>query len=234
MTLNLRRAADRGHENHGWLDARHSFSFANYYDPDHMGFRALRVINEDRVAVGAGFPTHGHRDMEIVTYVIAGALAHKDSTGGEGVLHRGDVQAMSAGTGVRHSEFNPLDDKPLHLLQIWIVPALQGLAPSYRQATYSDADKHNRFCTIAASHAADGGLLVNQDARISASILDRGAELRYDLAPGRGVWIQLIGGEIDLNGEIIRAGDGASTDREGALMFKAKSDAEFLLFDLGP
>ncbi len=236
MTISLRPAEARGHANHGWLDSHHSFSFANYYDPAHMGFRNLRVINEDVVSGGAGFPTHGHRDMEIVSYVVRGALAHRDSTGSEGVLRRGDVQAMSAGTGVRHSEFNSSRTEDVCFLQIWIMPARAGLPPAYGQAHFSDGAKHNTLCLLAAPAGAGilpaGALPLNQDARVYASLLDAGASLRHTLAPGRGVWVQLIDGAITINGRELTAGDGIALEDVTEIGINASKAAELLLFDL--
>jgi len=236
MTIALRPAEARGHANHGWLDSHHSFSFANYYDPAHMGFRDLRVINEDVVSGGAGFPTHGHRDMEIVSYVVRGALAHRDTSGGEGVLRRGDVQTMSAGTGVRHSEFNASDIEDVRFLQIWIMPARVGLPPTYSQAHFSDGAKHNTLCLLAAPAGQvtlpAGALPLNQDARVYASLLEAGASLRHTLAPSRGAWVQLVDGAIDVNGRQLKAGDGIALEDVTEIGINASKAAELLLFDL--
>src|SRR5688572_20583573 len=207
----------RGREQLGWLDSRHSFSFGHYHDPKHMGFRSLRVINDDTVAPGGGFPTHGHRDMEIISYVVQGGLAHRDSTGGEGVIKRGEVQAMSAGTGVRHSEFNASTEKPVRFLQIWIIPERQGLPAAYRQTHVSDDEKRNRLRLIVAPDSTDGALAINQDARIYASVLDAGHSVSHNLQPGRGAWIQVVDGVIDVNGTTLMAGDGIAIEDEESI-----------------
>jgi redox-sensitive bicupin YhaK (pirin superfamily) len=232
--ITIRKAEERGRFDHGWLDTRHTFSFAGYYDPAHMGFRALRVINEDRVRPGEGFGTHGHRDMEIVTYVLSGALAHQDSTGGEGVLRPGEVQRMSAGAGVTHSEFNGSREEPVHFLQIWILPDRAGHPPSYEQKAFPDADKKGRLRLVASPDAADGSLLVHQDARVYATILGAGEAVRQRLARGRHAWVQVVRGELELNGKRLREGDGAaaSDERELALEGKGAAGAEALVFDL--
>ena len=232
MTIMHRPADARGRETLDWLDSRHSFSFGHYYDPRHMGFRNLRVINDDRVAPGGGFPTHGHRDMEIVSYVVEGGLAHRDSTGGEGVLKRGDIQSMSAGTGVRHSEFNDSVSDPVGFLQIWILPEREGLPAAYRQTRVSDEEKHNKLRLIVSRDAAEGSLAVNQDARIYASLLDGGAQVAHPLEAGRGAWVQLVAGEIDVNGTKLSAGDGMAIEDTESIAITAISNAEFLLFDL--
>jgi redox-sensitive bicupin YhaK (pirin superfamily) len=233
MTLTLRPAAARGHAEHGWLKSRHTFSFADYLDPAHMGFRTLRVINEDWVAPLTGFDTHPHRDMEILTYVIAGAVEHKDSTGGQGIIRRGEVQVMSAGTGIRHSEMNPLADEPLHLLQIWILPQAQRLPPGYSQAVFDDEAKRDRMRLIASRDGRDGSLLIHQDAAVYASILSPGQSLSHDLAAKRGAWVQVVAGTLALNGQVLAAGDGAAIEDETVLSLSSDSGAEFLLFDLG-
>jgi quercetin 2,3-dioxygenase len=233
MTLHLRPSAQRGHANHGWLDSRHTFSFAEYVDPAQMGFRALRVINEDWVAPETGFDTHPHRDMEILTYVINGAVAHADSTGGKGVIRRGEVQAMTAGTGIRHSEVNPLADQTLHLLQIWILPEARGLTPGYAQAAFDDEAKRDRLRLIASRDGRDGSLVLHQDVAIHASILSPGRALSHDLAGGRGAWVQVVAGVLVVNGQVLAAGDGAAIEDEGSLSLSTESGAEFLMFDLG-
>lgn len=232
MGIVLRPSGARGHADLGWLDSRHSFSFAHYHDPAHMGFRALRVINDDKVAPGGGFPTHGHRDMEIISYVVRGALAHRDTTGGEGVLRRGDLQAMSAGTGVRHSEFNGSEREAAHFLQIWILPRAEGLAPAYRQATIPDAAKRNQLRLLVAPDGADGALAINQDVRMFGSLLDPGKSLVHRLAPGRAAWIQVVEGEIEVNGERLATGDGAAVEAVEEIAIAARAATEFLLFDL--
>jgi hypothetical protein len=232
MTLALRPAAERGHANFGWLDSHHSFSFANYYDPRHMGFRDLRVINDDTVSADGGFDTHGHRDMEIISYVVRGALAHRDTTGGDGVLKRGDVQAMSAGTGVRHSEFNGSGEEDVRFLQIWVLPERDGLAPAYRQAHFADAAKRDVLRLIVAPGGPDGALHINQDVRVYASLLSPGASVSHELAPGRGAWVQVVSGDILVNGKALTSGDGLAVEDVAKLDIAARAETEFLLFDL--
>ncbi len=233
MTSALRPAAERGHANLGWLDSHHSFSFANYYDPRHMGFRKLRVINDDTVSPDGGFDTHGHRDMEIISYVVRGALAHRDTTGGDGVLKRGDVQAMSAGTGVRHSEFNGSGEEDVRFLQIWVLPERNGLPAAYRQANFPDEAKRNRLRLIVAPGGPDGALHINQDVRVYASLLEAGASVSHELAAGRGAWVQVVDGDIDVDGKPLTAGDGLAIEDVDRINIAARSEAEFLLFDLG-
>jgi quercetin 2,3-dioxygenase len=231
--ITIRRADERGHFDHGWLDTRHTFSFAGYHDPAHMGFRALRVVNEDRVVPGEGFGTHGHRDMEILTYVLSGALAHRDSTGGEGVLRPGEVQRMSAGTGVTHSEFNGSKEDPVHFLQIWIVPDRAGHRPLYEQKRFPDADRRGRLRVLASPDAADGSLAIHQDARVYGTILAGEERVRHPLAPGRHAWVQVVRGELDLNGQPLRAGDGAAVSDERELVLSGgPGGSEALVFDL--
>jgi len=232
--ITIRKAEDRGRFDHGWLDTRHTFSFASYHDPAQMGFRALRVINEDRVIAGEGFGTHGHEDMEIISYVLTGALAHKDSTGGQGVLRPGEVQRMSAGTGVRHSEYNGSKDEIVHFLQIWLHPDRAGHAPSYEQKVFPDAEKKGRLRLVASPDAAEGSLLVHQDARVYATILASGETVRHGLAPGRHAWVQVARGELSVNGRALGAGDGAaiSDEREVVLAGRGAASNEALLFDL--
>jgi redox-sensitive bicupin YhaK (pirin superfamily) len=232
MTIALRPSEARGHADHGWLDTRHTFSFAHYYDPAHMGYRSLRVINDDVLKPGSGFPMHGHRDMEIVTYLVRGALAHEDSTGGSGVLRRGDVQSMSAGTGVRHSEFNASDKEDLRLLQIWILPDRDGHKPTYRQANVADAAKRNTLKLVADPEGREGALVIHQDARVHAGLLDQGSTVEHALAPGRGAWIQVIDGAIEVNGEKLRTGDGAAVEGVDSIAIAALEKSELLLFDL--
>lgn len=232
MTIMYRPSEERGRERLDWLDSRHSFSFGHYYDPKHMGFRSLRVINEDRVAPGGGFPTHGHRDMEIISYVVEGGLAHRDSTGGEGVVKRGDVQAMSAGTGVRHSEFNDSTEAPVRFLQIWIIPQRQGLPAAYRQAHVSDDEKRNKLRLVVAPDAAAGTLGINQDARIYASLLEAGKNVAHPLAAGRGAWVQVVDGEVDVNGTALKSGDGLAIEGIDTVAIAGVKNSEFLLFDL--
>ena len=228
----LRPAAARGHANHGWLDTWHSFSFANYYDPRFMGYRSLRVINEDVVAADTGFPTHGHKDMEIITYIIEGELEHKDSTGSHSVIRRGEVQRMSAGTGIRHSEMNPSPDQQVKLLQIWLMPEEDGITPGYEQTLFDEAAKTNRLCPIASPSGADGALTIRQDVTVYASILTDGQSLEHPLADGRGVWIQMVAGELSVNGQSIHAGDGLVVEAEPVIALQGVKDAEFLLFDM--
>ncbi len=231
--VTVRKSEERGHANYGWLDTHYSFSFNTYMDPSHVHFRKLRVINEDTVAGGGGFPPHEHDNMEIVTYVVQGALEHKDSTGGGGVIGRGDVQHMSAGTGVTHSEFNHSKTEPVHLLQIWIFPDKQGIKPGYEQKNFSDDAKRDRLLPIAASQSANGALPLHTDATVYASILEKGKSLTHELRPGRHAWVQLITGRLAVNGIELKAGDGASVSDEPTLKLEAGETAEFLLFDLG-
>lgn len=231
--LTMRGSHERGGGSHGWLETRHTFSFADYHDPAHMGFRALRVINEDEVAPGRGFGTHGHRDMEILSYVLSGALEHKDSMGHGSVIRHGDVQRMSAGTGVQHSEWNHSGDEPLRFLQIWILPERRGLAPSYEQKSFGEDATRNRWALIASPDGAEGSVLLHQDARIFATRLDAGASVRHARMDGRHVWIQVAKGEVTVNDVSMRAGDGASTSSDEEIRVTASEDAEILLFDLG-
>ena len=232
MSIILRPAESRGHADHGWLDTHHSFSFADYYDPKHLGYRSLRVINDDRIHGGGGFLTHGHRDMEIITYVVEGAVAHRDTTGASGVVARGDVQVMTAGSGIRHSEFNDSAAEDLRLLQIWIVPDAPGLTPSYGQARFDDASKRDVLRLVASPDGEAGALPIHQDVRLYASLLSEGASLMHPLGTGRGAWIQMVSGEIDVGGMQLRAGDGAAIEKLDRLTIKASSESEFLLFDL--
>jgi hypothetical protein len=230
----IRRSSERGHFDHGWLDTFHTFSFADYRDERHMGFRALRVINEDRVKPGQGFGTHGHRDMEILTYVLEGELRHRDSTGGEGRLVPGEVQRMSAGTGVRHSEFNGSEDAPVHFLQIWLLPDRGDHAPSYEQKVFPEAERRGRLQLLASPDGAGGSLTVHQDARVYAALLGKGQGAEHRLAPGRAAWVQVARGEAAVGGEVLRAGDGAGLTGEDRLSIAGAGDgpAELLLFDL--
>ena len=227
---NIRKSQDRGIGRHGWLTTRHTFSFANYYDPAHMGFRSLRVINEDTVAPGKGFGAHRHDNMEIVSIVMEGALAHKDSTGGEGVLRRGEVQRMSAGTGVVHSEFNASQTEPVHFFQIWILPAVEDIAPGYEQKLFPD--ERGKLRLLVAPKSEDGALDIHQDAKVYAAILDGGQRVEHALAPGRGAWIQVARGSVDVNGTALEAGDGAAMEDEPSLAIVAAEAAEIFLFDL--
>lgn len=225
--ITVRRANDRGHFNHGWLDTSHTFSFADYYDPKFMGFRTLRVINEDRVQAGEGFGTHGHRDMEIVTYVLEGALAHRDSTGGGGVLRPGEVQRMSAGTGVRHSEMNGSDGEPVHFLQIWLLPERGGIAPGYEQKAFPD--RQDRLRLVASRDARDGSLTIHQDVDLYAAQLD-GTSVTHTFKPGRAGWVQVARGSVTVNGVQLAAGDGAAIEGEDGVTLEGQG--EVLLFDL--
>jgi quercetin 2,3-dioxygenase len=229
----VRPSEERGPADFGWLKARHSFSFGQYYDPAHMGFRALRVINEDRVAAGAGFPTHGHRDMEIVTYLLDGALEHKDSMGNGETILPGEVQAMSAGTGVMHSEFNPSSENPTHLLQIWLLPDKPGHTPRYDQKMFDRAEKLNKLRLVVSPDGADGSIFVHQDTKLYASILAAGKSVSLDLAPKRHAWVQVARGEIALGEIVLKAGDGAAVSEETRLTLKGLApESEVLVFDL--
>jgi hypothetical protein len=230
--ITLRPSADRGHADHGWLNSYHSFSFADYFDPRHVGFSALRVINEDRVAPGAGFPTHGHRDMEIVSYVLDGALEHKDSMGNGSVIRPGDVQRMSAGSGVRHSEYNASQTKLVHFLQIWILPQSNGIAPGYEQKHFAPADLGNRLRLIASPDGRDGSVTIHQDARLYAARLDGTTGVAHALAAGRCAYVHVARGSVELNGLPLAAGDGARIENEPQLRLEQARAAEVLVFDL--
>jgi redox-sensitive bicupin YhaK (pirin superfamily) len=230
--LTIRRAKDRGHADHGWLDSRHTFSFADYYDPRHMGFRTLRVINEDRVQPGRGFGKHGHRDMEIVSYVLEGALKHEDSMGTGSVIRPGDVQRMSAGTGVLHSEMNASDREVVHFLQIWLLPARPGVAPSYEQKTFGEAEKRGRLRLVASPDGVDGSITIHTDARIYATVLAPGERVDHSVANGRHAWIQVTRGRVRAADAELAAGDGASASDAGSLPIEAVEPAELLVFDL--
>lgn len=232
MTIQIRPSEARGHARHGWLDSRHSFSFGHYFDERHMGFRSLRVINEDRIDPSSGFLTHPHRDMEILSYVVEGALAHRDTTGADGVIRPGDIQGMSAGTGVRHSEFNGLDDAKTRFLQIWIIPNKEGHPPRYGQVTIPDSEKQNALRLLAGPEEKDGSLRINQDAKVYGSKLEAGKEVSHRLGKGRGAWIQVIDGAIDVNGAALKSGDGAQIEDIDELLIAAQKNTEFLLFDL--
>lgn len=230
--INIRRSEERGGANYGWLDTKYTFSFSSYYDPNHVGFRSLRVINEDYIEPNRGFPTHGHKDMEIITYVISGELSHKDSMGNGETIHPGEVQRMTAGTGVMHSEYSSPIDKT-HLLQIWILPEKDGLEPGYEQTLFPLEEKKGRLKLIASKGGDGGSVHVNQDVRLYSSVLSDGQSVEYKLAENRHAWLQLIKGELDFNGEALYQGDGAAVSSEEVLRIKAQSDdTEFLLFDL--
>jgi redox-sensitive bicupin YhaK (pirin superfamily) len=227
-----RPAAERGQTRTGWLEGRHSFSFNRYYDPRWTGFRDLLVINEDRVAPSSGFPPHSHSDMEIITVVFEGALEHRDSSGGHGVIRPGEVQKMSAGTGVTHSEMNPSGDEPVHLLQIWIQPERQGLEPYYEQKAFPDEERRGRLRLIASREAIDGSVTIHQDASVYTALLDAGEEVTHELRPGRTAWVQVVKGSLKVNDTELSAGDGAAVSDEERLTLRASEPSEFLLFDL--
>jgi redox-sensitive bicupin YhaK (pirin superfamily) len=230
--IDVRHAKERGHANHGWLDTWHTFSFGGYHDADFMGFRVLRVINEDTVAPGQGFPLHGHRDMEIISYVLEGGLAHKDSLGTGSVIRPGDVQRMSAGTGVRHSEFNASPNAPVHFLQIWIEPARIGIAPGYEQKAFTEADKRGRLQLVASPDGAEDSLTIHQDARLYATVLAPGQAVDHSLARGRHAWVQVTRGTLTVGGKALAQGDGAAISAEATVSLVGETDAEALLFDL--
>ncbi|MCU1265256.1 MAG: redox-sensitive bicupin YhaK, pirin superfamily [Acidobacteria bacterium] len=229
--ITIRKAKDRGHFDFGWLDTYHTFSFGDYYDPQFMGFRSLRVINEDRVTPRTGFPKHGHRDMEIITYVFEGALEHSDSMGNGSVIRPGDAQRMTAGTGVTHSEANS-SDSPVHLLQIWILPAVDGLKPGYEQKTFGAAEKLNQLRLIAAADGRDGAVTVHQDASVYASVIEPGREVVHEMVSGRYAWIQIARGSVIVNGADLNQGDGAAISNEALITIAGRDHAEVLLFDL--
>jgi redox-sensitive bicupin YhaK (pirin superfamily) len=230
--IQLRRSNDRGQTKLGWLDSRHTFSFGDYHDPQHMGFSDLRVINEDRVIAGAGFGTHSHRDMDIITYVIEGALTHKDSTGTSSVIHVGDVQRMSAGTGISHSEYNASKTEPVHFLQIWIMPNKTGLAPGYEQRAFSLDEHRGQRTLIASKDGRNGSVTVHQDVDVWAARFSPGEQSTVPLNPGRNIWIHVARGAVTLNGMSLNAGDGAAVSDESMLELKSLDHAEILLFDL--
>ena len=230
--INIRRSNQRGGGNHGWLNTKHTFSFDRYYDPNFMGFRSLRVINEDWVAAGEGFPTHPHRDMEIITYVLEGALEHEDSLGTGSVILPGDGQRMSAGTGIRHSEFNHSQTDPVHLLQIWILPDKQGHKPGYEQKTFPGDEKQGKLRVIASPDGKNGSVTIHQDAKLYISLLEPGQEVKHDLGAGRAAWVQVAKGGVELNGQKLSQGDGAAVTDETNLKLKGVESAEVLLFDL--
>jgi redox-sensitive bicupin YhaK (pirin superfamily) len=230
--LHIRHANERGHADHGWLDTWHTFSFADYYDTEHMGFRTLRVVNEDRVAPGQGFGMHGHRDMEIVTLVLQGALEHRDSLGNGEVLRPGELQRMSAGTGIRHSEFNPSATEPVHLYQIWLLPNEKGLTPSYEQKAFEKAEQRNRLRLVASPDGRDGSLTIHQDAELYLGALTDGTRVTRPLRAGRAAWLQVLSGAVTLNGAALQTSDGVAITDESLLTIEAMSATELLLFDL--
>lgn len=230
--MQIRRGLERGHVNHGWLESYHSFSFADYYDPDHMGFGDLRVINEDRVLGGEGFPPHAHQDMEIITYMLDGALAHRDSMGNSSIIHAGEVQRMSAGTGVRHSEYNASPDRQAHFLQIWLYPARAGIAPGYEQKAFGDADKRNRLCLLVSPDGREASLSMNQNAFLYGTILDPERGLTHEFARGRKGYVHVARGSARVNGELLSTGDAVALSGVPAVSIQAEAEAELLLFDL--
>jgi redox-sensitive bicupin YhaK (pirin superfamily) len=230
--ITIRKASERGRTHIGWLDSWHSFSFGDYYDPRNMGFRSLRVINDDRVAPGTGFGMHPHRDMEILTWVLDGELEHRDSLGSGGVIRPGDLQRMTAGTGIRHSEANPSSKDPVHLLQIWIVPEKNGLPPSYEQRNFPASERRGKLCHLAGPASANGSLVIRQDADVYTALLDKGEKVTHTLRPGRHAWVQVGTGAVSLNGKVLSAGDGATVSEEARLTLTADGPAEVLLFDL--
>ncbi len=230
--ITIRKAAERGHFDFGWLNTYHTFSFGDYYDPKNMGFRSLRVINEDVVHAGRGFPRHGHRDMEIFTYILSGALQHRDSMGNGSIIRPGDVQRMSAGTGVTHSESNPSSDEAVHLLQIWILPAREGIKPDYEEKKFPDEEKHNQLRLIISPEGDDGSVRINQDARVYASVLEPQSEVSHELAEGRHAWLQVAAGTVSLNGTELIQGDGAAISDETSIKIASLDHSEVLLFDL--
>ena len=231
--MNIRHSKDRGHANFGWLNAKHSFSFASYYDPNHMGFSDLRVINEDQVVPNQGFGTHSHKDMEIVTYVLAGELEHKDSIGNGSIIRVGDVQRMSAGSGIAHSEFNASAVTPVHLLQIWIEPNRFGIEPSYEQKNFSDEQKRGQLKLVASNDGRNDSMTIHQDASLYVSILENDDRLTYDVAENRAVWLQIVKGKLKINDRVVETGDGVSISGANAMSIVGVGDeSEFLLFDL--
>jgi redox-sensitive bicupin YhaK (pirin superfamily) len=228
----VRKASERGVSSHGWLDSRHTFSFADYMHPAHMGFRALRVINEDRVAPGQGFGTHGHRDMEILSYVLEGELEHRDSMGNGSIIRPGDVQRMTAGTGVMHSERNPSRERPVHFLQIWLLPERAKLQPGYEQKTFAEGERHGKLRLVASRDGRDGSIVVHQDVALWSGLFDAGGDATLELAKGRHAWVQVARGEIELAGQKLSAGDGAAVSDENVLRLRAKAPSEVLVFDL--
>ena len=230
--ITLRRSSERGHANHGWLDSHHSFSFADYYDEAHMGFGPLRVINEDRVRPGMGFGTHGHRDMEIISYVLDGELSHRDDIGNGSVIVPGDVQRMSAGRGVRHSEFNPSRERPVHFLQIWILPSQPGIPASYEQARLADEQKRGKLALLAAPAGEGGAVAIHQDARVYAGLFDGSEAADLEIGPARRAYVHVARGEVTVNGQALSAGDAAMLEREPAVHIVGGRQAEVLVFDL--
>ena len=230
--MTIRKANERGTAELGWLHSKHTFSFGNYYDAKHMGYRSLRVINDDRVEPGEGFGTHPHRDMEIISYVVDGALEHKDSMGTGSIIRPNDVQRMSAGSGVTHSEYNPQKDAPAHFLQIWIEPAEKGIEPAYEQKAYTPEDKTNQFRLVASPDGTDGSVSINQDVKLYATILESGKEIKQAFNPDRYLWVQVVQGKLTLNGETLETGDGAAIENVNELTLTGIDNSEVLVFDL--
>jgi quercetin 2,3-dioxygenase len=230
--IHIRESQERGHANHGWLNTYFTFSFADYYDPKHVQFRTLRVLNDDRIAAGAGFPEHPHRDMEIITYVLEGELAHRDSMGNGSTIRPGDVQYMSAGTGVTHSEFNASKSEPAHLLQIWMLPEKKGLKPVYGQKNFAESEKRGRLRLVASPDGRDGSVTVRQDNELYATVLGKGESVRHELKRDRHAYVQVARGSVKLNGKELQEGDGAAISEEKAVELTGVKDAEVLLFDL--
>lgn len=230
--IDLRRSGKRGHFDHGWLDTRHTFSFGDYHDPVHMGFRALRVLNEDRVRPGSGFPTHSHRDMEIVTWVLDGALEHRDSLGNGSVIRPGEAQRLSAGTGITHSEFNHSATEPLHFLQIWILPGERGLPPGYEQKSFPDVERRGRLRRIGSPDGRDGAVTLRQDVDLFATLLSSGESVSHALRHDRHAWVHVARGEVELGGSVLEGGDGAAVSDVPGLAISARTDSEVLVFDL--
>jgi redox-sensitive bicupin YhaK (pirin superfamily) len=230
--IHIRKSQERGHANHGWLNTYFTFSFADYYDPKHVQFRTLRVLNDDRIAAGAGFPEHPHRDMEIITYVLEGGLAHRDSMGNGSVIRPGDVQYMSAGTGVTHSEFNASKSEPAHLLQIWMLPEKKGLKPIYGQKNFAESEKRGKLRLVASPDGRDGSVTVRQENELYATVLGAGESVRHELKPERHAYVQVARGSVKLNGKELQEGDGAAISEEKAVELTGMQDAEVLLFDL--
>jgi redox-sensitive bicupin YhaK (pirin superfamily) len=231
--IDIRKSQERGHANHGWLNTYFTFSFADYYDPKHVQFRTLRVLNDDRIAAGAGFPEHPHRDMEIITYVLEGGLAHRDSMGNGSVIRPGDVQYMSAGTGVTHSEFNASKSEPAHLLQIWMLPEKKGLKPVYGQKNFAESEKRGKLRLVASPDGRDGSVTIRQDNELYATVLGKGESVRHELKQDRHAYVQVARGSVKLNGKELQEGDGAAISEEKDIELMGVKDAEVLLFDLG-
>ena len=230
--IQIRQANERGYTNHGWLESRHTFSFANYYAQAHMGFSHLRVINDDKVAPGAGFPTHGHRNMEIISYVLEGALEHKDNMGNGSIIRPGEVQRMSAGTGITHSEYNASDTESVRFLQIWIIPSKRGISPGYEQQQFADSEVHGKLRLVASADGRDGSVLIHQDTTVYASKLTKGEAVEHVIANGRKAWVQVATGNVTVNGHSLSQGDGAAISQENSITLTTEQEAEVLVFDL--